>query len=53
MRERLGRGEIAIHPFVTAELALGSLKERSRTLSLLDFFAADASSADERNAGCN
>jgi predicted nucleic acid-binding protein len=36
MRDRLNRGEIMIHPFVTAELALGSLKDRSRTLALLD-----------------
>ena len=25
-----------IHPFITAELALGSLRERSKTLALLD-----------------
>lgn len=37
MQERLGRGEIAIHPFVIAELALGSLRQRSGTLALLDF----------------
>lgn len=37
MRERIGRGEIVIHPFVIAELALGSLRERSKTLALLDF----------------
>jgi predicted nucleic acid-binding protein len=36
MRERLNRGEIAIHPFVIGELALGSLRERGRTLALLD-----------------
>ena len=36
MRERLDRGEIAIHPFVVAELALSSLRERSKTLALLD-----------------
>jgi predicted nucleic acid-binding protein len=36
MRERLDRGEIAIHPFVIAELALGSLKERIKTLALMD-----------------
>ena len=36
MRERLRRGEIAIHPLVVAELAMGSLKERSKTLALLD-----------------
>jgi predicted nucleic acid-binding protein len=36
MRDRLNRGEIVIHPFVIAEFALGSLKNRHRTLSLLD-----------------
>jgi predicted nucleic acid-binding protein len=36
MRERLNRGEIAMHPFVIAELALGSLKQRRKTLALLD-----------------
>jgi predicted nucleic acid-binding protein len=36
LRDRLNRGEIAIHPFVLAELALGSLKNRNRTLALLD-----------------
>jgi predicted nucleic acid-binding protein len=36
MREHLNRGNIVIHPFVIAELALGSLRERTRTLALLD-----------------
>jgi predicted nucleic acid-binding protein len=36
MREALNQGEIAIHPFVIAELALGSLKQRGKTLALLD-----------------
>jgi predicted nucleic acid-binding protein len=36
MQARLNRGEIAIHPFIIAELALGSLKQRARTLALLD-----------------
>jgi predicted nucleic acid-binding protein len=36
MRERLSRGEIGIHPFIIAELALGSLKDRVGTLALLD-----------------
>jgi len=36
MREHLHRGDIVIHPFIIAELALGSLKERSKTLALLD-----------------
>lgn len=37
MRRRLEQGQIVIHPFVVAELALGSLKERTKTLALLDF----------------
>ena len=36
MREHLNQGNVVIHPFVIAELALGSLRERSRMLGLLD-----------------
>jgi len=36
MRKRLNRGEIVIHPFIIAELALGSLRQRAKTLALLD-----------------
>ncbi len=36
MRRHLDLGQIVIHPFIIAELALGSLKERTRTLALLD-----------------
>ena len=36
LRQCLEQGDIAIHVLVTAELALGSLKQRTRTLSLLD-----------------
>ena len=36
LQRQLGRGQIVIHPFITAELALGSLKERTKTLALLD-----------------
>ncbi len=32
----LNQGQIVIHPFVIAELALGSLRERTQTLALLD-----------------
>ena len=32
----LNQGKIVIHPFIIAELALGSLRERNRTLALLD-----------------
>jgi predicted nucleic acid-binding protein len=36
MQRLLARDEIAMHPFVAAELALGSLRNRSRTLLYLD-----------------
>ena len=36
MRKRLTQGDIVIHPFIIAELALGSLRERIKTLALLD-----------------
>jgi len=37
LRALLNEGRIAIHPFIIAELALGSLKNRTATLALLDF----------------
>lgn len=36
MHQHLTRGNIVVHPFVIAELALGSLRERTKTLALLD-----------------
>ena len=36
MRQHLNRGEIVVHPFIPAELALGSLRDRVQTLALLD-----------------
>ncbi len=36
LRRHLDQAQIVIHPFVIAELALGSLKERTKTLALLD-----------------
>jgi predicted nucleic acid-binding protein len=36
MRKHLNQGQIVIHPFIIAELALGSLKGRTETLALLD-----------------
>lgn len=36
MRNHLNEGHIVIHPFIIAELALGSLRERAKTLALLD-----------------
>jgi predicted nucleic acid-binding protein len=36
LRRHLDQGQIVIHPFIIAELALGSLKDRAQTLALLD-----------------
>jgi predicted nucleic acid-binding protein len=36
MRKHLNQGNIVIHPFIIAELALGSLRGRTKTLALLD-----------------
>jgi len=36
MREALNRGQIVIHPWIIGELALGSLKDRVKTLAMLD-----------------
>jgi predicted nucleic acid-binding protein len=36
MHKHLHQGNIVIHPFIIAELALGSLRERVKTLALLD-----------------
>jgi predicted nucleic acid-binding protein len=36
LRRHLDQGQIVIHPFIIAELALGSLKGRAKTLALLD-----------------
>ena len=36
LRKHLNDGSVAIHPFIIAELALGSLQERAKTLALLD-----------------
>lgn len=36
LRTYLEQGQIAMHPLVIAELALGSLGERTKTLALLD-----------------
>lgn len=36
LRTYLEQGQIVMHPFVIAELALGSLHERAKTLALLD-----------------
>jgi predicted nucleic acid-binding protein len=36
MRKHLNEGRIVMHPCVVAELALGSLRKRAKTLALLD-----------------
>jgi predicted nucleic acid-binding protein len=36
LHRQLSRGQIVVHPFIIAELALGSLKGRTKTLALLD-----------------
>jgi predicted nucleic acid-binding protein len=36
MGKQLNQGDIVIHPLIIAELALGSLRERTKTLALLD-----------------
>ncbi len=36
LQQALNRGEIVIHPWITAELALGSLRDRRNTLAMLD-----------------
>lgn len=36
LRTQLSQGKISTHPFIIAELALGSLRDRTRTLALLD-----------------
>jgi predicted nucleic acid-binding protein len=36
LQKALNQGQIVVHPFIIAELALGSLKERTKTLALLD-----------------
>jgi predicted nucleic acid-binding protein len=36
LRKHLNEGQIVIHPSIVAELALGSLQDRTKTLALLD-----------------
>jgi predicted nucleic acid-binding protein len=36
MRSLIQQGRIAMHPFVIAEIALGSLQDRLRTLALME-----------------
>src|SRR5262249_19830718 len=36
LQRELSQGQVMVHPLVIAELALGSLQDRTRTLALLD-----------------
>jgi predicted nucleic acid-binding protein len=36
LSKQLSQGKIVIHPFIIAELALGSVQDRTKTLALLD-----------------
>jgi predicted nucleic acid-binding protein len=36
MEQRLGRGQIVMHPFIVAEIALGSLRNRRKRLDELE-----------------
>jgi len=36
LQKALNQGQVVIHPFIVAELALGSLKDRARMLAYLD-----------------
>jgi hypothetical protein len=36
LQKALNLGQILIHPWITAELALGSLRDRAKTLAMLD-----------------
>ena len=36
MEERLGRGQILMHPFIVAEIALGSLQNRRKRLGEME-----------------
>jgi hypothetical protein len=36
LQRQLGNRQIAMHPFIVAELALGSLRDRAMTLAYLD-----------------
>lgn len=37
MRQLLDQRNIVLHPFIVAELALGSLRDRAKTLTFLDY----------------
>jgi predicted nucleic acid-binding protein len=37
LRSQLGKRNVVMHPFIVAELALGSLRDRAKTLAFLDW----------------
>jgi len=39
LQKALNSGQIVIHPWIIAELALGSLRDRARTLAMLDLLS--------------
>ena len=45
MRKHLDQGQIVIHPFIIAELALGSLRKRAKTLASAGLVTAGANAA--------
>ncbi len=40
LENALHQGQIVIHPWIIAELALGSLRDRTKTLAMLDMLPA-------------
>lgn len=51
MRDLLLEGRIVMHPFIVAEVALGSLKSRKRTLELMEsLWQVKVASLDEVRA---
>jgi predicted nucleic acid-binding protein len=36
LQKALNQGQVVIHPWIIAELALGSLRDRAKTLAMLD-----------------
>jgi len=53
LQHHLNQGQIVIHPFIIAELALVSLKDRIRTLTLLDLLPQVRMAAIKRDSDSN
>lgn len=47
LADLLVRGQVLVHPFVTGEIALGSLRQRSLILSLLQELPAAVAATDD------